>query len=321
MNELNPALIAGFSIFGATAAFVGVAFWYFSYATADIAAQFSHHEYEVKISRSIWLYYSSFVIALAYLMLYLLQYYGQGFAVKPDLSIIVWLRWLFYAVATYRTMYVLTKVMAHENDFPRKKKKKAGVKKEDHQDDPQAHNAIWAAFFSALFVFGAAVSQARETQIIWVTFSLGLFVLAVLSLFFPEDKIWGRHYIAVRDIVFSERSTWQVLMHSLPEQHRQSSIVVWSFIYRVALLVQWVISYLGLIIIWCLADGNNLTTVLDLRQTVIAFLVFDVIFVVPFSLLLILLTFKNVVKKVTITNKETGQVSFASQSHDTENLL
>jgi hypothetical protein len=305
MNELAPALQAGYIIFGVTAGIIGLAFWYFVYSTEEAAAQFSHKEYDIKISRSIWIYYNSFVTSIAFLMLYLLQYYGQGFATKPNLSIIIWLRWLFYAAMVYETTHLLTKVMAYHDNAPTKKEVAGG--------DPQSHTTVRASYLAGLLIFGASISQARETEIIWITFSIAFFLVAVVSLFFPHDKIWGRSYLNVRDIVYSQSSTWDVIWHSLPDKNRENSIVVWAFVYRFVLFLQWIVSYLGLVVTWCLADGNEFTSVLDLRQTVIAFLVFDAIFVVPFQLLLACLTFKNVVKKVTATDKVTGQVHFASQ--------
>ena len=305
MNQLRPALEAGIGIFGATTALVFVAFIYFLYSTGDVARQFSRREYNIKLARSYWVYGMSILVSFGSMILYLVQYYGQGFAVKPDLSIIVWLRWLFYAWFTDMLTHVLCDVMAHQSDNPDAKQQAGG--------DSQSYFCNRAARTSALFILAATLSQSRDVSAVWIASSAALFCFAVASLFFPRDKIWGRSYMAVRDIIYSEMSIWHVMTRSLPENQRENSIVVWSFIYRFILLLQWVLSYVGLIVTWCLSDGNSFSRVIGLELTVDLFLVFDVVFVVPLSLLFVFLTFKNLVKKVVIVDKRNGHVHFAAR--------
>jgi hypothetical protein len=308
---LAPTLQAGIGIFGITSLCSVLAFVYFIHRTKEVAQQWSHKsgEYRIKMSRSVWIYYASIFTALGATLLYALQYMSQGFAVKPDMTIIVWMRWLFFSVQSYICMHVLTNVMAHQNDKPSKHEVVGG--------DGQAWAGVLTGTLSALFLYAGTVAQSLETAAAWASASLLAFLIALSTMFFPHDKLWGEDYLRVRDIVFSESSTWEVMTRSLPEKQRENSIVVWSFIYRFVLFLQWALSYAGMLITWFLADGNYFSTVLDLHKTLICFLAFDSLFIVPFQFLFIILTFANAVKKITAENTETGTVHYAAvQQHE-----
>jgi hypothetical protein len=310
--ELAPILQAGIGLFAGSTALIAVAFVYFVWATSEVAKRWDPREYDIKLSRSTWLYLGAFTISVGALWLYLDQYFSQGFAVKPDETIIIWERWLFYAVLYLVTTYVLANQMSHQNDEPRKHEKAGG--------DAQAWFCSLYALVSAVALYKATIAQSRESSALSASISLVLFVLAVAMLFFPRDMIWGEDYMAVRDIIFSESSTWRVLTRSLPKKHRENSIVVWAFVYRFVLFVQWVLAYAAMLVVWFLADGQFFSTALNLRDTCIAFLVCDAVFVVPFQLLLVYLTFKNVVKKVTAEDRQSGHVHFAQPVHQHEQL-
>lgn len=303
--ELAPVLQAGIGLFAGTTLLSAVAFVYFVWSTAEVAKQWSPGEYNIKMSRSTWLYWGAIAISFGACWLYVDQYFNQGFAVKPDMTIIVWQRWLFYAVLFLVTTHTLANVMSHQNDQPYRHEMVGG--------DSQAWFCNLFALVSAVALYKATVAQSLEASAVSAGVSVILFALAVMTLFFPRDMIWGDDYMAVRDIIFSQRSIWDVLLRSLPAEQRQNSIVVWSFVYRFVLFLQWALSYGAMVIVWFLADGNYFSTELDLRQTMIAFLVCDAVFVAPFQLLLMFLTFKNVVKKVTIEDRQTGHVYFAAQ--------
>ena len=180
--------------------------------------------------------------------------------------------------------------------------------------DAQAWFCSLFAVFSAVALYKATVAQSQEASAVSAGASVLLFLIAVACLFFPRDMIWGDDYMAVRDITFSEHSLWHVMTRSLRDKHRENSIVVWAFIYRFVLLIQWVLSYGAMVIVWFLADGQFFSNALNLHDTLVAFLVCDAVFVVPFQLLLVFLTFKNVVKKVTAEDRGNGHVHFAASS-------
>jgi hypothetical protein len=302
----TPAL-AGIGIFGSTTLLVTLAFIYFLRETRHVAMHWSHSEYEIKMSRSIWLYCSSWTISFGATLLYTLQYLSYGFAPRADPAmIILWLRWLFYVLFFGVTLYMLANVMSHNND------NKNPNKHEPAGGDGQAMFSVLFGVLSALAIYGATVAPTIENSSVLAGTSVILFFVATALLYFPHDKIWGRQYLEVRDIVFSEHSTWEVMTHSVATKNRENAIVVWSFVYRYLLLVQWVVSYVGMVVIWFLGDGQFFTnTQLDLYQTVDGLLGFDCVFVVPFQLLLVVLTFMSVIKKVSAEHPVTHTVHFA----------
>jgi len=303
--NLAPILQAGIGLFAGTTVISVAAFIYFIYATADVALSWSRYEYSIKMTRSTWLYWGAIAISFGACWLYIDQYFNQGFAVKPDMTIIVWQRWLFLSILFFLTTYTLGNVMSHQNDHPSKHEMVGG--------DSQAFYCNLFAFFSCIALYKATVSQSLEPSAVSAGVSVILFLMAVATLFFPRDMLWGDDYRRVRDIAYSEEPIWRVTMNSTLDKHHENAIVIWSFVYRAVLFLQWVLSYVAMLIVWFLADGQFFTDTLDLKNTMLAFLVCDAVFIVPFQLLLIVLTFKNVVGKVTVEDRTTGTVHFASQ--------
>jgi hypothetical protein len=294
MDQLTDTLIAGFSVFFIFSAITLLTCAYFVYSTRRAARAFPPEIYDIKWAKSFWIYLSFILATLAFGQLYLLQYFGQGFAIKPNLLVVVWLRWIYVGLIGGIFIGLLNYVM---------------IKK--------PHGA--QSFFSVLFyllsigsLYGASLSQSDALRIIWIVSSLICFVIAIFLICWPESRLWGEDYEAVKQIIFSQESVWCVMTKSLPREHRESSIKVWAFIYRLILLWQIILTYIGYLINWFLSDSNEFTDIAPLDTSLLVYLILDFFFILPFLVLLISLTFLNVTKKVTAKNKRTGHKHFAS---------
>jgi hypothetical protein len=84
------------------------------------------------------------------------------------------------------------------------------------------------------------------------------------------------------------------------------AIRFWEFVYRFVILVNFIIAHFGLYLTWLLSDTNAINGSANLRDTLIAFLAFDAYFVVPNAIFFTWLTFSNLTRKFTATERATG---------------
>lgn len=279
MNNLRDIFIAGCGLFFGTAALTAVAYCYFLYSTRKALRLYSADEFETHFAKSYWIYVAQFNACVAFGALYLLQYYGLGFGTVFTPHIIIWLRWLVYAVVGGVYVGLLAYVMT-----------------------PRPHGA--QSFFACLLyvvamltLLYASVTEKREGEIILATLVIFWLAQALALLFWPLNKIAGRDWQRVRDIVFSEPSVWHLLFRPRPRGERESAIVLWAFIYRLFFVVQLCVSHAGLLLTWFLSDAQGFTDVAGLRQSFLAYLVFDAILLLPLAWFYDILTFMGVVRK------------------------
>lgn len=272
-------------------------FFYFVWKSREAAKSFDKSIYEVKWAASGWIYFVSIVACLSFGHLYLLQYYDQGFALKPNFLVVIWLRWIYVGFIGALYMGILNYIMTRK----------------PHGGQSFFSTLLYIVSIGALLA--ATLSQSEITRIIWIITSIVWFFFSVFLLCWPESKLWGRDYNEVKQIIFSVESIWKVMTDSLPSKHREASIKIWTLIYRIILVIQIVLAYVGYLINWFLSDSNEFTTVGTLDTTILVFLILDLIFIVPFTLLLVYLTFKNVTKKVTARNYENNHKHIASFGH------
>jgi hypothetical protein len=285
-HHLAAPLLGGVGTFFATTAITAFSFLWFVVVSQKKARDYeeaAHEEYRVKWSKTLWIYLVTFYAASGYGLLYLMQYFGTGFFVKPthDHSVVFWMRWIFMAVVGSVYIGILAYVMT-----------------------PRPHGA--QSFFAVLLyamsitaIFFANIIVERSSLISLMFFSIFWFFSAVLLLFFPQNKILGRKAQKVKQIIFSEPSVWRVAFKPKNHGEHENAITIWALVYRVFFLFFIVINYLGLIVAWFLSDGSEFTHVSGLFSTTVAFLVFDVLLTTPFALLLLVLTVAGVTKKFT----------------------
>lgn len=297
MNELNNILIAGFSIFYIFGAVSIAAFIYFVTSSYAAARSFDPEIYNIKWAKSLWLYFVSCFSSLFFGSLYLLQYYGQGFSIKPNLLVVVWMRWVWVLIVGIILLGVLNYVMRSGKN----------------QGTAQSFFSVFSYFISIGSLLAATLSQSEPLRVIWIVKSLICFGVSILLTCWPDSILWGEEYDSVKQIMFSQAGMYEIMMKSLPNKHRESSILVWEFIYRFVIIFQVCIAYVGYIIIWFLSDGNEFTDVATLNTTLLVYLFMDILFLVPFIILFISLTFANLTKKVVATNKKTGHQHIASR--------
>lgn len=288
MDRLRPTLIAGIALFYFSAALTAGAFIYYVRQTRARLRYYNREEYEIRWPRTNWIYYTTALSAVAFGQLYLLQFFGQGFFVKPGADVTLWLRWLFYAVIGSVYMGDLAYVMTQR------------------PHDGQSFFCVLLYAASLVSFFGANVSQENDPRIVWIAHSMFFFLCAVLGLFYPENKMAGPKWAKVKQIIFSEPSVWRVAFRPEGQGQAESSLKIWALAYRVFFLVFVVLSYCGLVVSWFLSDGAGFTHVSDLRVTTITFLVFDLLLIVPFDLLLAALTFAGRTEKFNAVARATG---------------
>jgi hypothetical protein len=295
MENLRPVFIAGFSLFFAGAVLIGSAYLYFATSTRKAARGYSPEEYVLKMSKSLWVYLTLLNVCLAFGLLYLLQYFGSGLAVKPSFQVVVWLRWLFYVGVGGLLMGLLNYTLT---------RKPHGA---------QSFFSLILYMVAMLAVFAATISQHRETQLCWIVGAVVWFLQSLLALFWPLNRICGgSDYARVKDILFSEPPVSHILFPADTKYH-EASLTLWAFIYRILLLASLVVSHAGLLVAWFLSDSNDFTHVGGLRATMIAFLVFDLVLVAPFLLLFTVLTAMGVVRKFSATQRTTGHKRIESR--------
>jgi hypothetical protein len=297
MNELNNILIAGFSIFYIVGAVAIAALCYFVVSSYEAVREFPPEKFKVTWSKSLWLYFVSIFSFLAFGTLYLLQYYGQGFSIKPNLLVVVWMRWVWVLISGGLFLAVLNYVMRSGKN----------------QGTAQAFFSVCFYLLSIGGLLTATLSQSEPLRVIWIVVSIVSFMISILLTCWPDSILWGENYQDVKQIMFSQCSMYEILMKSLPRKHREASILLWEFIYRFVILIQICVAYVGYIIIWFLSDSNEFTDVATLNTTMLVYLLMDLLFLVPFTTLFIGLTFANLTKKLTATDKVTGHQHIATR--------
>lgn len=288
MNQVINVYIAGFSISFIIAALNGVAYFYFLYLTNHTIKALNQEALHIKRSKFHWIYLISFGTSIGMGLLYLIQYYGQGMAMKPNLLFVMTWRWLFIGVIGAFYMGLLSCVLSSGSHHP-----------------GQAVFSIFLILLTFLSLYIATISESESLQIVWSTFTIVWFALDWIVLFLPHSLVF-HHWREARQIAHSEPSVWVLMFRPIKEESKEASLKLWSAILPLVLFLQMSIACLGYIITWYLSDGNEFTDVSNFKQTNIANLVFDVIFLFPLWFVVACLTFHGFVEKVAITDPVTN---------------
>lgn len=281
MNNLSDIFIAGFSISFIIAGINGISFFYYVYTSEVLKNKVvNHKELKLKRKKFIWLYLVAFVTSALMGCLYVLQYYGEGILMKPPDLWILPLRWLFLSVIG--ALYLLLVGFALSSW-----KHHLG----------QSFFLVFIFLLSFGSFYEATYAETEKRRIVWASFGIFWFLVDLVIPFFPNSLLF-HDWKEVRDIIYSEPSTWGLMFRPLREKTKESSIKLWSFIFPFMLYLQILIPSLGYIITWFLSDGNEFTDVSNLRATSISNLVFDLIFMgFISSMTLFCLTVQGMTKK------------------------
>ena len=221
MDDLNPIFISGIAIFGAGSALILLAFGYFVWKSRRVAEKYVGMEWEVKWSHSIWIYAAALFACINFMFLYLLQYYAMGFAIKPNLLVVVWLRWFFYALVGGVYMGILNYVMTHK------------------PHGAQSLFSVLTYVLSIVAISFATCAYMEPQRIILMVYSMVFFLVSIVFLVFPNNKIWTEEYRKVRAIGYSETSIWRIMSGRISdsEKYHESALTLWAFVYRLVLLI------------------------------------------------------------------------------------
>jgi hypothetical protein len=290
MEHLRTTLIVGAALFFGGAALIGCAFLHYLWRMRRALREYSAAQYETHVAKTIWIYLVLFNACLAAGLLYMAQYYGQGFSLKSTMEIVVWARWIYYGVVGSLYVGLLAYVLT-----------------------PAPHGAqsfFAVALYAAAMLLGvyvASLAQTRETELLWILPACFWFLEALALQFFPVNRIFGDAlYDRARDVNFSEYSTLRLLFCKTRREQHEAVITLWAFLFRLIFLVQLVVSHLGLLITWFLSDSQAFSDAADLHATLVAYLVFDALLLLPVTALFSVLSFCGVVRRLSARSRDTG---------------
>lgn len=296
MDTVRLTLISGTGIFFTAALIVRLSFWYYCYKMHSTKCKYTASEYELRLSKTMWLYEAMFNICVGAGILYLLQYYGQGFWPKGPMQIGIWGRWLYYTFAGSAFVATMVYVLSPA------------------PYGPQCFNAV--LFYALSMFFGmlpATWSQKSETEAVWVSMACFFFYQCITRLFWPINKIFGDAlYYRAKDVNFSETPTAKLLFRPETRQH-EANVILWGFILRVIFLVTLVLTHLGMLVTWLLSDSQNFSDTSDLPATLISNLVLDALFILPIVALLAVLTASGAVRLFSVVDLASGHKHIEAQ--------
>lgn len=279
----STVFIVGFAFFLTTSVLLAGVFAYYVISGYRKMRDYNKDEWIIKWHKSMWIYLSFLTITFLFTILYMAQYLGQGFAQKPNMMLIAYLRWVFIAITSGLVIGNLAYVMFSK---------------------PHGGQSFFTVFFYvfAMILFvPASLSQDGNQRILWITCSILSFIMTVLLLFFPVNKITGKDYKAAQSTLFNDSCSDDTLIKS------------WSFNYKLLYLIHIIIIYVIYLVIWFLSDVNEFVTVINFENSMISYLVFDLVSVLPFIIILAILTFTNRSYKLTLMDRVTKNIKYANK--------
>lgn len=277
--------IIGFGIFVGSFIILATAFTYYVVTGYTASRRYSPQEWTVKWDNSLWIYLSFLTIIALFIILYMLQYLGQGFAQKPNMMFIAYLRWVFITITSGIMIGNLSYVMFRK---------------------PRGAQSFFTVFFyitAFVFFIPASFAQDDDVRLFCIICSVLFFIATIILLFFPVNKITGKDYDAAKDVLLEGECTGNQLLSS------------WLFNYKILYVIHIIVIYIAYIIIWFLSDVNEFTTVLNFDNSMIAFLSFDILNILPFIIILSIMTYLHRFRKLILTDRATGQPMYLGTSH------
>ncbi len=276
MDTLHTASIVGFTLFIVSFALIAAAGIYYVASAWHAKLKKKPELYTVRWDKAGWLYLSYMMICALFAILYMCQYLDQGFWVN-GLMLQPYLRWVMVAVAGAIEMGTLTYVMTYKS---------------------VSGQRFWVPllyFLSLALFIGATLSITSGQRLNLMVWSIAAFVFSIALLFFPDNLIWDAEY---------EMGAWQILFSEKPWSQRHNIVALYTYAYRCVILAQVVVVYVAYVIIWFLTDSNQFSELITTDNSMIAYVVFDLVGVLPFAIFLLYATFAGLTRKFVATRKD-----------------
>jgi hypothetical protein len=305
LNQVNNPMIGGMAVFYSATGLAVLVLLSYYYKTREVVKSFNREEYDLKYARISWLYLSMIFLNLFMASLYFVQYNHDGFSQRTDGSYALWLRW--------QTIAIVGGILVGQMQYYMIQ----GVR-----TPGQSFWAVLTFIGSIASLYRGETMQQVQSRLNYGVLSIILYVAFLAMLYIPHDNIWGEEWEKIRQLALSEKTTWYKLWWKGKLQQNEASILWWAFIYRMTLLVFLTIAYIIWILTWFLADTNGFTNTSNLYNTSIAYLVGDVMFLIPFLLIFATATFLGATKHLQATDRSNGHVHIgASHSESYDSLL
>jgi hypothetical protein len=222
------------------------------------------------------------------MILYVAQYLGQGFATRPNMMIVAYLCWVIITLTSGIMIGSLAYVIF--------RKPHGG----------QSFFTVLLYIMAIIHNLPASLSQSEGTRLLWIICSMASFVATVILFFFPINKVTGRDYDATKEIILEDEACLG---------NDDKVVEMWQFNYKLLYMIHIIIIYIAYLLIWFLSDVNEFTTVIGFEPSMIASLCFDLLSVLPFMLILGIMTFRHCMRKLDLTERSTGQKIYMNNAY------
>ena len=282
MTPIAIASIVGFTLFIATLVVLGCAFVYYVATAAHSKYARKSELYTVHWDKAGWIYLTFMMVCFLFATMNMAQYLNQGFTVS-GIILSPYLRWVMVAMAGMLEMGTLCFIMTY-----------------NIHGYGQRFFATLVYTFALLLFLAAALSETQAQQLLWIICSMASFVAALVLLFFPHNMI--------RDHEFNHGIShiWQIFFSEHKRPNKHNIVALYSYGYRVTLLILICVVYLGYLLIWFLSESNQFSTVISVPNSIIAYTVFDYLSVLPFIIFFVVATFTGRNRKLVVTKRSTG---------------
>lgn len=287
----STVFIVGFGFFTASFILLAWVFIYYVYSGYRKIHQYSPEEWEIKWNKSLWFYLSFLVIIMLFMILYMAQYLGQGFAPRPNMMIVAYLRWVIITITGGIMIGSLAYVMF--------RKPHGG----------QSFFTVLLYIMAIVFLLPASLSQSGGTRLLWIICSMASFAGTMILFFFPVNKVTGRDYNAMKESILDDN----VCDNS--SNNDDKVVKIWQFNYKLLYMIHIIIIYIAYLLIWFLSDINEFTTAITFEASMIAYLCFDLLSVLPFVLILGIMTFRHRMRKLELTKRGTDQKLYVNGAY------
>lgn len=190
MVDTNTLFLIGLVLFFVGGAALFLVYFYYIYRGRGIIANYRRCESDtwcIQWTATRWLYPLLFIGLLLMGVLYLSMFLGQGIALRPNLLMVMWERWVILTIVAFLYSVALNYALT---GVPKKRL--------SAQLDEQAFFMVFLYTFAYAALIGAVLSQAFQTRLMWTIVSIVAFVLAILFYIYPSNKFNCAYHIASR---------------------------------------------------------------------------------------------------------------------------
>ena len=326
VGTVQATFIAGAVIFGVGALITAAIFIYFLWKgySSSALSKSADNVRSVHWLNSIWVYPCLCTSMLLLTLLYATSATGYGLLVKPNLTIVHWLRWLILAMLGF-VFYGCLALILTEEDVSYNKEKRPFLRM-------QSFFGIFYYIAAYLCIEFASISPTVPSHITWMVCSIIAFIISILLFFFPYNKISVIVPEHPHDYaLFTGNDHGNGNGRSSPNDQSGVDGVKYShysaklreniiYTYRGIFLAMIIISYVYYVIIWFLSNSNDIATAINFRVEMASYLVGDILYIGVFTVVFIVLTFYYRMKIIAIRDTVSGVTSFQQQQSTYNNV-